>query len=106
MYCGRLVVPTVLRKAETRVPQQDLESLVLGFQWPNRRRELEEVRRRRGRDWRHRNPPVREIFRGQGAFESVGEIKSVAKQTELVMTIDDFDAVEIFFETQRKYYNF
>jgi len=29
LYCGRLIVPTVLRKAETRVFQQDLESLVL-----------------------------------------------------------------------------
>lgn len=29
LYCGRLVVPTVFTKAETRVPQQDLESLVL-----------------------------------------------------------------------------
>lgn len=28
MYSGRLVVPTVLRKAKKRVPQQDLESLV------------------------------------------------------------------------------
>lgn len=28
LYRGRLVVPTVLRKATRRVPQQDLESLV------------------------------------------------------------------------------
>lgn len=50
LYCGRLV-PTVLRKAETRVPRQDLESLVesngrIGLHGDASLRKYVELRRR------------------------------------------------------------
>lgn len=55
LYCGRLVVPTVLRKAETRVPPARPGKSCIRIQWLNRfarRRELEKVRWRRRRDGR------------------------------------------------------
>lgn len=94
MYRGRLVIPTAFRKAEKRVSQQDLESLVsksngrIGLHGDASLRkyvdgdDATEIRH-------HRKSLVRRIFRGQETYESLGK-KFVAKQTELVMTIDDF----------------
>lgn len=102
LYYGRLVVPTVLRKVGRRVPQQDLESLVSES---NGRIGLQTV----GdviENQRHRKSLVRRIFRGQRSYESLRENRLFAKQTELVVTIDDLVVKKNFFKPEIKYYNF
>lgn len=96
LYRGRLVIPTVLRKAERRLPQQDLESLVsesngrIGLHGDANLRKYDATEIRH-----HRKSLVRRIFRGQGAYESLRK-KFIAKQTELVMMIDDLVVKKIF----------
>lgn len=100
MYCGRLVVPTVLRKAERRVSQQDLESLVsksngrIGLHGDANLRKY--VDNATNKSASSKITSEANLSRAKDIREFRRIKKIIVAKTELIMMIDDFVIEEIF----------